>query len=53
LRTLRSEPGSLQAPSTDQIRRCAAAQSTGKIHKPTLRENFGSEKTIDINHVAP
>jgi len=26
--------------------------ATGKIHKPTLRKNFGSPKMIDINHVA-
>jgi len=26
--------------------------ATGKIHKPTLRKNFGSPSTIDINQVA-
>src|ERR1700737_4125262 len=26
--------------------------ATGKIHKPTLRKNFGSPKMININHVA-
>jgi hypothetical protein len=26
--------------------------ATGKIHKPTLRKNFGSPKMIDINQVA-
>ena len=26
--------------------------ATGKIHKPTLRKNFGSPKAIDINQVA-
>ena len=39
---LRSEPGALQAPALDPVRRSTAAQCNGQGHKPTLRQQFGT-----------